>query len=79
MQSINANRIKIGPLIWELRHFKDKCLKLEWEWEWESDFYYNLLWMLPPWQFQLRLASAKHYGHKTARPMARALSQLELD
>ena len=73
MHVIDANRIKISPLIWDLRHFKefkDKWSKLECG---------NLLWMLPPWQFQLRLASAKHYGHKTALPKARALSQLELD
>ena len=40
---------------------------------------WNLLWMLPPWQFQFRLAFPKHYGHWTAGPMARALPQLELD
>jgi hypothetical protein len=29
----------------------------------KSDFFHPLLWLLLPWQFQLRLAFAKPYGH----------------
>ena len=31
MQAIDTNHIKIGQLVWELCHFKDKWSELEWE------------------------------------------------
>ena len=49
MRAIATNRIKIGQFVWELQRQVVKLGMGKWK------------WMLPPWQFQLRLAFAKHY------------------
>ena len=57
MQAIDTKHIKIDRFVKELWHFEDKLTKLEWENQ-------TFLWMLMPWQFQIRLASAKPYGQE---------------